>query len=141
VYLDRVADNQDIISEPTFLKHHTNTGVFMPYIKLNTNTDIADKPSVLRRLSQLAAKETSKPESYVMVEIVHNPSMLFAGNDAPLAFMECKSIGLTEKQAKSLSTSISEILKTELNISPDRIYIEFSNAPAAFWGYNGSTFG
>ena len=113
----------------------------MPYIKLNTNTDIADKPSVLRRLSQLAAKETSKPESYVMVEIVHNPSMLFAGKDTPLAFLECKSIGLTEKQAKSLSASISELLKAELNISPDRIYIEFSNAPAAFWGYNGSTFG
>ena len=113
----------------------------MPYIKLNTNTDIADKPSVLRRLSQLAAQETSKPESYVMVEIVHNPSMLFAGKDTPLAFLECKSIGLTEKQAKSLSASISELLKAELNISPDRIYIEFSNAPAAFWGYNGSTFG
>jgi phenylpyruvate tautomerase PptA (4-oxalocrotonate tautomerase family) len=55
--------------------------------------------------------------------------------------MECKSIGLTDKQAKSLSASISALLKAELNISPDRIYIEFSNAPAAFWGYNGSTFG
>jgi phenylpyruvate tautomerase PptA (4-oxalocrotonate tautomerase family) len=113
----------------------------MPYIKLNTNTEIADKPSVLRKLSQIAAQETSKPESYVMIEISDNASMLFAGKDAPLAFLECKSIGLTEKQAKSLSASISQLLNAELNISPNRIYIEFSNAPAAFWGYNSSTFG
>lgn len=113
----------------------------MPYIKLNTNVEITDKPSVLRQLSQIAAKETSKPESYVMIEITHNSAMLFAGKDEPLAFLECKSIGLSEKQAKSLSSAISQLLHTELNISPTCIYIEFSNAPAAFWGYNGSTFG
>lgn len=111
----------------------------MPYIKLNTNVDVADKSNVLRRLSQLAAKETGKPELYVMVALTHNPEMLFAGKDVALAFLEFKSIGLTEKQAKSLSASISELLNTELSIAPDRIYIEFSNIPAAFWGYNGST--
>lgn len=113
----------------------------MPYIKLNTNQEIADKPSVLRKLSQIAAKETSKPESYVMIEVSDNRAMLFAGNDSPLAFLECKSIGLSEKQAKSLSSAISELLNVELKIPANRVYIEFSNAPAAFWGYNGSTFG
>lgn len=113
----------------------------MPYIKLNTNQEIADKPNVLRKLSQIAAKETSKPESYVMIEVCDNRSMLFASNDSPLAFLECKSIGLSEKQAKSLSAAISELLNAELNIPANRVYIEFSNAPAAFWGYNGSTFG
>ncbi len=113
----------------------------MPYVKLNTNVEIADKPQVLRQLSQLLVKETGKPESYVMVEIAHNPNMLFAGKDAPLAYLECKSIGLTEKQAKALSASLCQLLNAELHIPSDRIYIEFSNAPAAFWGYNGSTFG
>jgi len=113
----------------------------MPYIKLNTNVEIADKPNVLRQLSQVAAKETSKPESYVMIEIHDNSAMFFGGKDAPLAYLECKNIGLTEKQAKSLSASLCELLNAELQISPDRIYIEFANAPAAFWGYNGSTFG
>ncbi|MDD5228426.1 MAG: phenylpyruvate tautomerase MIF-related protein [Methylococcales bacterium] len=113
----------------------------MPYTKLNTNVEIADKPKILRQLSQLLAKETSKPESYVMVEIAHNPNMLFAGTSDPLAYFECKSIGLTEKQAKVLSASLCQLLNAELQIPTDRIYIEFSNAPAAFWGYNGSTFG
>lgn len=113
----------------------------MPYIKLNTNREIADKPKVLRQLSQIAAKETSKPESYVMIEVCDSRAMLFAGTDAPLAFLECKSIGLSEKQAKSLSAAIADLLQAELKIPANRVYIEFSNAPAAFWGYNGSTFG
>ncbi len=113
----------------------------MPYVKLNTNVEIADKPKILSQLSQLLVKETGKPESYVMVEIAHSSAMLFAGKDAPLAYLECKSIGLTEKQAKTLSASLCQLLNAELQIPSDRIYIEFSNAPAAFWGYNGSTFG
>jgi len=116
----------------------------MPYIKLSTNAPIADKPKLLRQLSQVAAKETSKPESYVMVELSDSISMLFGGKDSPLAYVECKSIGLTEKQAKqakALSASLCTLIHEELQISTDRMYIEFSNAPAAFWGYNGSTFG
>jgi phenylpyruvate tautomerase PptA (4-oxalocrotonate tautomerase family) len=113
----------------------------MPYIKLNTNTQITDKSKLLRQLSQVAAKETGKPESYVMIELSDNLSMLFGGKDSPLAYLECKSIGLSEKQAKALSATLCELVHAELQIPTDRIYIEFSNAPAAFWGYNGSTFG
>ncbi len=113
----------------------------MPYIKLSTNAHIADKPKLLRQLSHLAAKETGKPESYVMIELSDTVSMLFGGKDTPLAYLECKSIGLSEKQANALSASLCELVHAELQISPDRMYIEFSNAPAAFWGYNGSTFG
>lgn len=113
----------------------------MPYIKLNTNQEMPDKPNLLRKLSQIAAKETGKPESYVMIEVSYNHAMIFAGTDAPLAFLECKSIGLNETQAKSLSSAISQLLSADLKIPASRVYIEFSNAPAAFWGYNGSTFG
>lgn len=113
----------------------------MPYIKLHTNTHITDKPALLGQLSKMAAKETSKPESYVMVELADALPMLFGGTAAPLAYLECKSIGLQEKQAKALSAALCDLLHAKLSIPPERIYIEFSNAPAAFWGYNGSTFG
>jgi phenylpyruvate tautomerase PptA (4-oxalocrotonate tautomerase family) len=113
----------------------------MPFVKLNTNVEVADKPALLRSLSHVAVKETGKPENYVMVEINDRSDMLFAGQHTPLAYLECKSIGLTEKQAKGLSAAFCQLVSTQLNIAADRIYIEFSNAPAAFWGYNGSTFG
>jgi len=115
----------------------------MPYLKLNTNLAIDDAhaPQLLSRLSQLVAQETGKPERYVLVELNAEKAMLFAGGSEPLAYLECKSIGLSAKQAKSLSAALSQLLETALAIPPERIYIEFSNCPAEFWGWNGSTFG
>ncbi|GFO71155.1 phenylpyruvate tautomerase [Bathymodiolus japonicus methanotrophic gill symbiont] len=115
----------------------------MPLIKLRTNVSVTDekKPELLSELSQLLASETGKPERYVMVEIAEDRNMLFGGSSDPLAYVECKSIGLSMIQAKSLSKSISQVLDSRMQINADRVYIEFSNCPAEFWGWNGSTFG
>lgn len=115
----------------------------MPYLKLNTNItlDQDQREPLMRRLSSLLAKETGKPERYVMVELVDGGNIMFAASDAPLAYLECKSIGLSASQAKALSAAISELLDSDLSLSADRVYIEFSHCPAEFWGWNGSTFG
>lgn len=115
----------------------------MPYLKLNTNIDIMQEQTqpLLNQLSQLLAAETGKPERYVMVEINSGRLMLFAGTPEPLAFFECKSIGLTSQQARSLSSSLSQLVKKQLGIMPERIYIEFINCPPELFGWNGSTFG
>jgi len=115
----------------------------MPYLKLNTNVDVSLEQSqqLLAELSGLLAKETGKPERYVMVEVLGGKGMLFGGSAESLAYLECKSIGLSSAQAKALASSIPKLLAANLSLSPDRIYIEFSNCPAEFWGWNGSTFG
>ncbi len=115
----------------------------MPYLKLNTNVEISSEqtPQLLTDLSRLLAKETGKPERYVMVEISGGKAMLFGGSSDPLAYLECKSIGLSATQAKALSSSIPQLLASALALSADRVYIEFSNCPAELWGWNGSTFG
>jgi phenylpyruvate tautomerase len=115
----------------------------MPFLKLSTNVTIDQTQSdqLLSRLSQLLSKETGKPECYVMVELAGDKAMLFGGSNQPMAYLECKSIGLSAAQAKALSASISELLTGILPLTAERIYIEFSNCPAEFWGWNGSTFG
>ena len=115
----------------------------MPYLKLNTNLAVDDErsPKLLSQLSQCVAQETGKPERYVLIELNTEIPMLFAGSDKPLAYLECKSIGLSSRQAKALSASLCHLLESYLSISPERIYIEFSNCPAELWGWNGSTFG
>ena len=115
----------------------------MPFLKLTTNTSIVDeqKTQLLTQLSQLLANETGKPERYVMIEIGEDKSMLFGGTPNPLAYLECKSIGLTGKQAKSLAAALCRSIENTLQIPPDRVYIEFSNCPSDLWGWNGSTFG
>ena len=115
----------------------------MPYLKLNTNVaiDKEQSPKLLSRFSELMAQETGKTERYVMVEVEGGKAMSFAGSSEPLAYLECKSIGLSSAQAKSLSKSLSQLLAKELQMSQDRVYIEFSDCRADFWGWNGSTFG
>jgi phenylpyruvate tautomerase len=66
----------------------------MPFLKLSTNITIDQTQSeqLLSELSQLLAKETGKPERYVMVEMAGSKVMLFGGSNQPLAYLECKSI-------------------------------------------------
>ncbi len=114
----------------------------MPYLKLNTNITLSpdETATLLTQLSALVADKTNKPERYVMVEIAAAQAMLFAGTTQPLAYLECKSIGLTLSQPKALTAAICQLLHTRLQIAPERIYIEFSDASSAYWGWNGSTF-
>jgi len=114
----------------------------MPLLKIQTNQLIdADRQNALiRRASQEIANILSKPERYVMVSVEHNPAMLFGGSDAPLAYVELKSIGLPESKSADFSRTLADLLNDELALPADRIYIEFSNAPRAMWGWNGGTF-
>lgn len=115
----------------------------MPYLKVNTTETLPDddRSALMRKLSQQLAKETGKPERYVMIEWRGGSSMLFAGSGEPSAFLQCKSIGLSAKQCAALSASLSDLLEQHLPVTRDRVYIEFSNAAADFWGWNGATFG
>lgn len=115
----------------------------MPYLKLSTNVKIGPElpPQLLADFSRLLSKETGKPERYVMLELAGEKAMLFGGTAEPLAYAECKSIGLSKAQAGSLSAGIADLLHRRLGVPTDRVYIEFSNCPAEFWGWNGSTFG
>ncbi|AEF99013.1 phenylpyruvate tautomerase MIF-related protein [Methylomonas methanica] len=115
----------------------------MPYLKLSTNVKIDSElsPQLLADFSRLLSQETGKPERYVMVELAGDKAMLFGGSADPLAYAECKSIGLSKAQAGSLSAGIAALLHQRLAVPMDRVYIEFSNCPAEFWGWNGSTFG
>ena len=115
----------------------------MPYLKLTTNVNLTKQQStqLLSQLSQAMAQQTGKPERYVLVESGTNQDMLFAGTNEPLAYLECKSIGLNPNQAKAISAAVSKVLMEHLQVHGERVYIEFSNCPGEFWGWNGATFG
>ncbi len=114
----------------------------MPYFKLRTNTTIeaGQRPPLLRKLSHGIAAALGKPERYIMVTLEDRAPMLFAGSDAPTAFLELKSIGLEESATAGLSQDICGLINAELDIDPERIYIEFANAPRKMWGWNNGTF-
>lgn len=114
----------------------------MPLLRIQTNLTLdTDALHELPRLaSQRVAELLGKPERYVMVSLEHNPAMLFAGSDAPLAYLELKSIGLPTARTGELSKGLCELVGQRLGIPADRIYIEFANATGNMWGWDSGTF-
>lgn len=114
----------------------------MPLLNLQTNQpiDASVKASLLKSASETVASALGKPEQYVMVNAQVNSDMLFAGSDAPLAYLELKSIGLPEDRTADLSQALCSLIHDQLGIDTNRIYIEFANAERHMWGWDGRTF-
>ncbi|MGD2137500.1 MAG: phenylpyruvate tautomerase MIF-related protein [Gammaproteobacteria bacterium] len=114
----------------------------MPFLKIQTNRPLADDAAkaLAAKSSAVVAQQLGKPERYVMTSVESNTAMQFAGSDAPLAYLELKSIGLPESITADASRALCELVATETGIKPDRIYIEFSDAPRQMWGWNSGTF-
>ena len=114
----------------------------MPYLSIQTNTQLSDtrQAAILEMASPLVAESLGKPERYVMVSFEPHKPMRFAGTGEPCAYLELKSIGLSDSQTGKLSAALAELLEQETDVSKDRVYIEFADAPRAFWGWNGGTF-
>jgi phenylpyruvate tautomerase len=114
----------------------------MPYLKIQTNQklDEAAQHALMKKASTTVAEQLGKPENYVMVTVQAGQTMLFAGSDGPLAYLELKSIGLPESATQEISDSLCTLMAQELDIEKNRTYIEFADAPRHMWGWNGDTF-
>lgn len=114
----------------------------MPLLSISTNQTVPgnQRDAVLKRTSSLVAEMLGKPESYVMVMLNDNASMLFAGSDEPLACLELKSLGLPEGDTGRLSEQLCDLMNSELGVPVDRVYIEFSSPERHMWGWNQGTF-
>lgn len=114
----------------------------MPYLKINTNQSISidQQQDVAKKASSMTAQMLGKPESYLMVEVNTERTMIFNQTDEPLAYLELKSLGLPEDKTSHFSAELCALIKTELDIDPGRIYIEFTNAERHLWGWDDRTF-
>lgn len=114
----------------------------MPYLKIQTNVETTEKErdTILKSLSQELSKALSKPEDYVMVVFEPSLQMMFSGTDAPTAFLQVKSLGLSDTATKALSSELCGFIEEHLEVSPSRIYIQYESPDRAMWGWNNSTF-
>ncbi len=114
----------------------------MPLLKIQTNRDVdaGEREAILKQASARVAEVLGKPERYVMVSLDCNPDMLFSGDQAPLAYLELKSIGLPARRTGEISAALCELMDAVLSIPKDRVYIEFADAARHLWGWDGGTF-
>jgi phenylpyruvate tautomerase PptA (4-oxalocrotonate tautomerase family) len=114
----------------------------MPLLKLEITASLSDdkRKALLVALSRIVAEAIGKPEDYVMVT-VSQAAMLMSGKPGDGAFVDLRSIGgLSDEVNRKLSQQVCKLLKDSLGISPDRVYLNFTDVEAGNWGWNGSTF-
>ncbi len=117
----------------------------MPLLNLFSSAAPLAEPALsatLQSFSKLLAAELGKPERYVMVGLSPRLEMSFAGSRAPACYAELKNVGrLSHDQVVRLSGRLCDAIAQALSLPRDRIYIEFTNADGALWGFDGGTFG
>jgi len=115
----------------------------MRLLRLETSVALPEdkRKALLSPLSKAVAETIGKPEQYVMVT-ASQAAMLMSGKPGDGAFVDLRSIGgLGEDVTRKLSQQVCKLLKDSLGISPDRVYLNFTDVEAGNWGWNGSTFG
>ena len=112
----------------------------MPLLEITTNTAIDNIQDVASQASKLTAEMLAKPESYVMVKILPEQTLIFAGNNEPAAHIKLKSLGLPEDNTVDFSKKICSFINSQLDIKSARIYIEFSSPARHMWGWDEKTF-
>jgi phenylpyruvate tautomerase PptA (4-oxalocrotonate tautomerase family) len=112
----------------------------MPLLQISTNISIDDPGTIASEASKLVASMLGKPESYVMVIVNTDQTLIFAGDNDGAAHMKLKSLGLPESETASYSKQLCGFMEQKLGISPGRIYIEFDGPPRHMWGWDNRTF-
>ena len=111
----------------------------MPLIQIQATKQIPS--GVIAELSKIAAVTIGKPEAYVMVS-ASQADLMISGGEGTAAYVCVKSIGgLTRDVNEKLSAKICALLEEQLQIPPNRVYLNFTEVPASNWGWSGTLFG
>ena len=115
----------------------------MPLLKLEASVPIdkVKQERLIPALSRILSDVTGKPEAYSMVTLTETAGGM-GGAIKPIAFADVRGIGgFTPKVNAEISKRIAELLKKELNINSENVYLTFTEVAATNWGWKGGTFG
>ena len=114
----------------------------MPYFSIETNQTIdqVSNRNLTKKTSAFIVELLSKPESYVMIAIKPATPLIFAGSVEPAAFVRLKSIGLPKGRCAEFSEKICGFVEQELEVPPNRVFIDFKDLERDMFGWNGKTF-
>ncbi|TEB31348.1 Tautomerase/MIF [Coprinellus micaceus] len=113
----------------------------MPSLDLTTNVAIPNEREFVLEFSKFAADTLSKPETYISINVKHNPNLTFGGTFDPAFLLTIVSLGnINPEKNEKYSKQLFEFFKEKLGISGDRGYILFNDPGNSYLGYQGTTF-
>lgn len=113
----------------------------MPCINVKVSVPLSvEKKDALKADFGKAISVMGKPESYLMVCLEENAAIYFGGKKLERgAFVEVSALGQIDSgQSQKMSAEICDILKRQLDIPSDGVYITYQGFKD--WGWNGGNF-
>ncbi|KAJ0394760.1 hypothetical protein P43SY_000334 [Pythium insidiosum] len=114
----------------------------MPYVVVTSNVAATsiDVQATLRAISSATSKALGKPETYVMVQLDLDKTMMFEATTDPCAMIAVRSIGnigiaSNSKTCEALTAVVSEAL----GVPARRVFMNFDDVERANWGMGGIT--
>lgn len=118
--------------------------ISMPTFILNTNyrdIDPVSEQIIHEKVRGFLSRVINKSEQYVLTIINSGINMNFGTKSDHCAYCEVKNVGsLKQEQTEELSDLICKEIYRQLNISSQRIYIEFQESERHMWGWDKKTF-
>lgn len=114
----------------------------MPLVRLETDRKMDEgvMEGITAGLTAIVSEATGKPSRYVMTTVC-NATTRMSDESGGSALVQVMSIGgLGPSVNGGIAASITGLLNEELGISPDRIYITFTDVPGENWAWQGRTF-
>ncbi|MDR1002721.1 MAG: hypothetical protein LBL82_05580 [Oscillospiraceae bacterium] len=111
----------------------------MPYVEIKTNRFVREEcaDEIKSEIASAIAIFPGKSEQWLMVSVLSDIKLYFAGSDAPAAVAEVMLFGTPDKQkAEQVTAKITSILAEKLKVEASRIYVKYEGC--AIWGWNGS---
>ena len=110
----------------------------MPYIATTSNMSISGRKreTIKERMGKAIELIPGKSEDWLMLSFRDNVEMYFRGEDEPCAICQVKLFdSADEDNYADLTEALTDIIREELDIEPDRIYITYDEVTT--WGWNG----
>ena len=110
----------------------------MPFIEVKTSVALTSEQKIELKsgLGEVITLIAGKTESVLMVGLIGDYDLYFAGEDIKGAYVEVKMFKTTTRESKTaVNDGICDLLTNVLNISREKIYITFFEQ--AEWGFKG----
>ena len=101
----------------------------MPTFILNSNVPKPDSVQI------------DKSPDFVMTVLNFEQDLSFGNSSEPCAYAEVKNVGILDPDLTNfMSRDLCTLISSSLNVSEEKIYIEFQESERHLWGWNGKTF-
>jgi phenylpyruvate tautomerase len=114
----------------------------MPLMTIRSAAEIDEvkMSSMLSACSAKLAELLAQPEDYVMTLFDRPGGMTMAGTADACCLIEIRSVvELSGKQTLAMAQAFCPMVAEHLRVTPDRVFINFTDFRKAMWGFNGAT--